>query len=216
MTDHRNKAKSSTIRLRDPVPSTEGWLSWFKRQLRTLLETWQEIDINLLQRKSESSQVPIKLTLIKPSFSSLAENTTSNQNNSATLKNTEKVGDYSNAAMATEMNNTEITNVYFIATFFNCQEVRQRKRWWGKKSLLENVKWSRLDRVSFRISWNDTYAHTDFGILHMKLPRLHESTVDYTSKHLWKQTWSLNMGQKVTWQDYNEGPSLNILKEFYS
>ena len=121
------------------------------------------------------------------------------------------MGDYSNAAMATEMNNTEITNVYFIATFFNCQEVRQRKRWWGKKSLLENVKWSRLDRVSFRISWNDTYAHTDFGILHMKLPRLHESTVDYTSKHLWKQTWSLNMGQKVTWQDYNEGPSLNIL-----
>ena len=81
----------------------------------------------MLQRKSESSQVPIKLTLIKPSFSSLAENTTSNQNNSATFKNTDKVGDYSNAAMATEMNNTEITNVYFIATFFNCQEEKLDK-----------------------------------------------------------------------------------------
>ena len=37
------------------------------------------------------------------------------------------MGDYSNAAMATEMNNTEITNVYFIATFFNCQEEKLDK-----------------------------------------------------------------------------------------
>ena len=37
------------------------------------------------------------------------------------------MGDYSNAAMATEMNNTEINNAYCTATFINWQEEKLDK-----------------------------------------------------------------------------------------
>ena len=41
--------------------------------------------------------------------------------------------DYSNAAMATEKNNTEIAKVYCIATFINCQEEKLDKDYADKR-----------------------------------------------------------------------------------